>query len=243
MKHFGLIGFPLSHSFSPSYFSEKFKSLSIDAEYRAYPIGDISLFRETINKNHLSGVNVTIPYKEQVISFLDDIDPTAAIIGAVNTIVVKDGHTTGYNTDVFGFEVSLLDLIKNRDNISRALILGTGGAAKAVEFVLNKLGIPFDYISRGYVKGFAYENIPQHVFRCANLIINTTPLGMYPMIDTKPNIPYHWIDKNYFLYDLVYNPEKTLFLTEGSIRNAIVKNGHDMLVLQAEEAWKIWNQS
>lgn len=242
MRHFGIIGYPLSHSFSPGYFTKKFESAGIHADYKAFPLKDIHLFPELIKNQDLNGINVTIPYKESVIPFLDEMDETAVKIGAVNTIKISNGVTKGYNTDCYGFEISLLDLIKDPNQIKGAFILGTGGAAKAVEYVLRKLKIEFQYISRHISKGLTYEKITKDDFNKTNLIINTTPLGMYPHVGSLPDLPYGWINENYFLYDLVYNPEKTLFLGEGLQRNAKVKNGYDMLILQAEKAWEIWNQ-
>jgi shikimate dehydrogenase len=242
MKHFGIIGFPLSHTFSPGYFTEKFDSLHIDADYKAFPIKKIELLPDLIEKERLSGINVTLPYKQQVIPFLDEIDDDALQIGAVNTITVKNGMTKGFNTDVLGFELSLMDLIQAPQFINGAFILGTGGAAKAVEYVLKKLNIKFTYVSRDANKGLTYDSIEKNDFFNINLIINTTPIGMYPKQEACPAIPYNWINENYFLYDLVYNPEKTLFLSEGLKRNAKVKNGYDMLILQAEKAWEIWNK-
>ena len=241
MKHFGIIGFPLSHTFSPGYFSEKFKSLHIDADYKAFPIEHIELLPDLIKSKHLCGINVTLPYKQQVLPLLDEIDSDALQIGAVNTISVINGRTKGYNTDVLGFELSLLDLIQSPKHIQGAYILGTGGAAKAVEYVLKKMKIRYNCISRDDSKGLTYDNIHKKDFSNINLIINTTPVGMYPNLESCPAIPYDWINENYFLYDLVYNPEKTLFLSEGINRNAKVKNGYDMLILQAEKAWEIWN--
>lgn len=243
MEYFGIIGYPLSHSFSPGYFAQKFSKLGITAEYKAYPLEKIDQFPQLLKEHHFKGINVTIPYKEKVIPYLDELDEVASRIGAVNTIKIENGNIKGYNTDAHGFEMSLMDLIDQPKAVKGALILGTGGAAKAVEYVLNKLNIPFHYVSRNPTKGLTYDQLSENVFKNANLIINTTPLGMYPKVDQKPEIPYQWIDENYFLYDLVYNPEKTLFLTEGLQRNAKIKNGYDMLILQAEKAWNIWNQT
>ncbi len=234
----GLIGYPLSHSFSPGYFADKFCTLGLtDADYQAYPIERIEMVRELLDGD-MTGLNVTIPYKEQVIPYLDELSDEAEQIGAVNTITIVGGHTTGYNTDVDGFENSLKpcfgDVLPER-----ALILGTGGASKAVKYVLNRLGISYQMVSR--TKGdLTYDEITPEVIAEHHLIVNTTPLGMYPKVDTCPHLPYDYLTPDHILYDLVYNPEKTLFLTRGQEKGSTVKNGHDMLILQAERAWEIW---
>ncbi|MBK8515641.1 MAG: shikimate dehydrogenase [Saprospiraceae bacterium] len=242
MKHFGLIGFPLSHSFSPDYFENKFAKNKIHANYKSYPLEQIDEFVKLLRSLTFSGINVTIPYKEQVMPFLDKLDPVASEIGAVNTIKFINGISIGYNTDVYGFENSLLGLIETPDRISGALILGTGGASKAVMYVLKKLKIKYKIVSRNSKNNISYSDLSNDIMNDHNLIINTTPLGMYPDILSKPAIPYHLLHENNFLYDLVYNPEKTIFLSEGIIHGAKVKNGHDMLILQAERSWEIWNQ-
>lgn len=243
MKQFGLIGYPLSHSFSPGYFKNKFLNENISAEYNAYPLKKIEDLPQLIQSSELSGLNVTIPYKEQVLPYIDTLDLTAAEIGAVNTIKFTNGKSKGYNTDVYGFEMSLLGLIDNPSSITNALILGTGGASKAVQYVLMRLGISFTLVSRNSKSALSYSDLKINIFSKSNLIINTSPQGMYPDILSKPDIPFRWLNENYFLYDLVYNPEKTLFLSEGISRGCKVKNGHDMLILQAEKSWEIWNQS
>ena len=239
MRKFGLIGYPLSHSFSPSYFKKKFDKEGIDgAEYLAYPIDDVRKMLNLIAEGVI-GLNVTIPYKEQVIPFMDELDETAAVVQAVNTIKVEDGRLRGFNTDVYGFEMSLRSFIKEK-KIEKALVLGTGGAAKAVEFVLRKLNIKFTYISRKdtYLN---YKEVTQKMIEQHKLIINTTPLGMQPKIHSFPQIPYIGISEKHFCYDLVYNPEKTLFLKKAAGYGAKIKNGADMLFLQAEKSWQIWN--
>lgn len=239
MRKFGLIGYPLSHSFSPRYFAEKFKKEGIeDAVYNLYPLEDISAFEALKNKN-ISGLNVTIPYKETIIPYLDEISPEAQEIGAVNTIRFNAGRTIGYNTDVYGFETSLIRFI-DRNEVKRALILGTGGAAKAVAYVLRKLWIPFLYVSRS-AGDLPYDGVDKIVLDDHQLIINTTPLGMAPKVDTCPNIPYQYLSGKHFSYDLVYNPEKTLFLNNSSKNGAATLNGLSMLELQAEKSWEIWN--
>lgn len=238
---FGLLGYPLSHSFSPSYFEQKFSNEGIyDAEYILLPFKNLSEVRQRIENAGVQGFNVTIPYKTAIISYLDAISPECAEIGAVNTVKVKDNRWTGYNTDVIGFEQSLLEFLPNLTG-GRALILGDGGAARAVKFVFRKLGIPYDTISRK--KGFtSYDELNKSMIDYHPLIVNTTPLGMYPDVDSCPPIPYEYLDERHFLYDLIYNPEKTLFLAKGETRGAKIKNGLQMLQIQAESAWQIWNQ-
>ncbi len=241
MKNFGIIGYPLTHTFSPSYFNNKFKEEGLDAFYDRHPLEDISEFLELIAQKEFVGMNVTIPYKQSIIPFLDEIDLAAQKIGAVNTIKFINGKSIGYNTDAYGFEISLLDLIESPENIDGALVLGAGGAAKAVSFVLEKLAIPYKLVSRS-IGDVRYNEIDKDMMQCHHLIINTTPLGMSPDVKSAPEIPYEWLNEKYFLYDLVYNPEKTIFLTEGLARGCKIKNGYDMLILQAEKAWDIWNQ-
>jgi shikimate dehydrogenase len=242
-KQYGLIGYPLEHSFSPDYFNTKFKNEIIDADYKTYPLNNIKEFAALISKLDFSGLNVTIPYKEAILPYLDEVDIVAKTIGAVNTIAFKNGKTKGYNTDCYGFENSLLSLIDDPKQIHGALILGTGGASKAVQYVLQKLTIPYHLISRANKDTIHYLDISKALFSSINLIINTTPLGMSPSIKNKPEIPYEWLNEKYFLYDLIYNPEKTIFLSEGLKMGCKIKNGHDMLILQAEKAWHIWNQT
>lgn len=240
MSHkLGLIGYPLSHSFSPSYFAEKFSNLNIqDSEYLAYSIDQIDKIN-AIFESGVTGLNVTIPYKEQVIPYLDALSEEAREIGAVNTIKIKNGKKVGYNTDVYGFQASLLGQIGDA-NIEQALILGSGGASKAVKFVLSKLGIDAKIVSRK--KEFlTYKALDSEIIQAHKLIVNTTPLGMYPKVDHCPDLPYDGLTKHHFLYDLVYNPPKTLFLKKGELAGASIKNGNDMLILQAEKSWEIWN--
>ncbi len=244
---YGLIGYPLSHSFSKRYFSEKFKTLGIrDAVYELFPLEKIAdlpplLFRHP----NLKGLNVTIPYKEKVIPYLDVLEESAANIGAVNTISFRSGKLFGYNTDVFGFETSLQNFFsKTGRTPDHALVLGTGGASKAVCWVLDRLKINYQRISRSAHPGVkTYSNLGRHDIREAGLIINTTPLGMAPHQSAFPEIPYEYLTANHMLFDLIYNPEMTLFLEKGVEYGAAVKNGMEMLVLQAEKAWLIWNAS
>lgn len=240
MDYYGLIGYPLSHSFSPGYFNQKFMDLGIHASYSAYPLEHIQQFCDLIQTQPFKGINVTIPYKESIIPLLDEIDPVAKEIGAVNTILFENGKTKGYNTDSSGFEKSLTSWLPQGESI-KALVLGNGGAAKAVFYVLRNLGIDYQIVSRNKSNGLVYEEVNEKIFSDHRLIINTTPLGMYPHTDQSPKLPYEWLNEKYFLYDLIYNPEKTLFLTEGFNRNSKIKNGYEMLINQAEDAWTIWN--
>lgn len=251
MKKLGLIGYPLSHSFSKKYFSKKFKEEGIEGfEYELYPIASIEEFPQLLERHpDLVGLNVTIPYKEQVIPYLDAIHVEARDIGAVNTIKISDGKLTGFNSDVYGFEESLKKLLTNSEKgdenklpVSQGLVLGTGGAAKAVLYILQKLNIHPLVISRTKGKGdLTYQDIDKKLIENSKLIINTTPLGMSPKTETFPQIPYEYLTSKHFLYDLVYNPEKTLFLKKGADKNAKTINGQKMLVLQAEKSWEIWN--
>ncbi len=239
IRNFGLIGFPLSHSFSPGYFSAKFKREEIEnCSYDLYPLEDISMVERLMNSG-LQGLNVTIPYKEKVIPYLSDLSEEAKAIGAVNTIKIVADKRIGFNTDVYGFEISLLNICGGSVP-KTALILGSGGASKAVRFVLEKHNCKYKIVSRtnGDLK---YQHIDQEVLESHQLIVNTTPLGMYPNIDNAPDLPYQFCNSNHVFYDLVYNPEKTLFLKKGEIKGCKIKNGLEMLELQAERAWQIWN--
>lgn len=240
-KQYGLIGYPLSHSFSPSYFKNKFeKEQILNCQYDLFPLEQVDLFCGILEKKNIAGINVTIPYKEQVIPFLDDLDETASEIGAVNTIQIHQGRTKGFNTDVFGFEQSLLPLLKAHHQ--KALILGTGGASKAVAYVLKKLAIDYLFVSRkATAQQLTYDAIDKSIVSEYKLIINTTPLGMAPKIETAPNLPYQLLGKDHLLYDLIYNPSTTLFMQKGQDQGAMTKNGLEMLQLQAEESWRIWN--
>ncbi|MDD5570791.1 MAG: shikimate dehydrogenase [Bacteroidales bacterium] len=249
MKLFGLIGFPLSHSFSKGYFAEKFLKEKIkDCKYELFPLEKITEFPSLIKKNeNLKGLNVTIPYKEQVIRYIDKIDETAKKVGAVNTIKFisekKSKKLVGYNTDVFGFEMTLKPLLESHHE--KALILGHGGASKAVHYVLKKIGIECLFVELdGYKKkgDISWNEINENLISNHFLIINATPLGMYPKIDEFPKIPYNCITPKHLLYDLVYNPEKTKFLEFGEKQGATIQNGLQMLHLQAEKAWEIWNK-
>jgi len=242
MRLFGLIGYPLSHSFSKKYFTEKFEKEDLsDCQYELYPIATITELKELV-KNHpgLEGLNITIPYKEQVLPFLNETDSIVSKIKACNCISVRKGKLKGYNTDVAGFEQTLKENLQPHH--TKALILGGGGAAKAVEFVLRKLNIEFRYVSRKpSVNNFSYEQLTPSIISDHTLIVNTTPLGMYPSVSEAPPIPYDALSSRHYLFDLIYNPEKTLFLKKGEKQGATIKNGYEMLVIQAEESWKIWN--
>ncbi|MEL7424756.1 MAG: shikimate dehydrogenase [Bacteroidota bacterium] len=242
----GLIGYPLSHSFSKGYFGEKFEHLGLSAthSYENFPLPGIDDFPLLLERQpNLKGLNVTIPYKQAVIPFLNELSPGASSIGAVNTIVFTEGKRIGYNTDVIGFGDTLKEFLANTGGPSKgALILGTGGAAKAVAWVLEQQLIPFHYVSRRSRKGvLTYEELSEERMAGIDLIINTTPLGTSPAIDTFPNIPYHCLQPQHRLYDLVYNPEETRFLAQGKAQGAATMNGLPMLHAQAEAAWNIWN--
>ncbi len=243
-KNYGLIGYPLGHSFSRKYFTDKFKKEGINARYRLFEIENIEEVKKIIEKEKIVGLNVTIPYKEQVIPFTNDLDETARKIGAVN--VLKITHTNniiyvkGYNTDAIGFEESITPYLKPWH--TKALILGTGGASKAIEYTLNKLGIQPTYVSRTEKNGaITYSSLDKNTIEENMLIINATPLGTYPNIDTCPDIPYQYITDKHLLYDVVYNPPETLFMKKGKEQGAATINGEQMLIGQAEAAWKIWN--
>lgn len=243
MRNFGLIGFPLSHSFSKRYFSDKFQTEQIaGCTYENYQLPSIDLFPGFVRGiDGLEGLNVTIPYKEAIIPLLDKLDVAAQRIGAVNTILFRGGTTTGYNTDVIGFERSLIPLLKNYHE--KALILGTGGASKAIAFALRQLGIAFQFVSRGKRSEdcIGYDDLDQEVIREHTLLVNTTPVGTSPDVDDAPSLPYQFVGEKHLLYDLVYNPPETLFLRKGRMQGAQIKNGYEMLVLQAEASWEIWN--
>ena len=251
MRLYGLTGFPLSHSFSEKYFTEKFRAGNItDATYKLFPLEKIEDLPALIAANpDLRGLNVTIPYKEAVLPYLDELDETAKAVGAVNTI--KISHLTshvsrliGYNTDVYGFRQSLKPFLTSQHE--RALILGTGGASKAVEYVLKQIGVECIFVSRKKkeIAGktvLAYEALNPYVINACKLIVNSTPLGMFPNVDEFPSLPYPSLTSSHLLYDLVYNPAETEFLRRGKQHGAQTMNGMDMLKMQAEKAWEIWN--
>lgn len=234
---YGLIGRKLGHSFSPSYFRQKFEENDLDAEYVLYELDQIEkvvdIFKEGIN-----GLNVTIPYKNAILPFLNHIDIAAREIGAVNCIHNSNGQFIGYNTDWLGFTQSLKENLG--DARPAALVLGSGGSSRAVQYSLKKLGISYTVVSRSE-NGIGYDALNETIIRSNQLIINTTPLGMFPDTKVAPKIPYEYIDDQHFLFDLIYNPEKTLFLTLGFERGARIQNGWPMLKYQAEASWQIWN--
>lgn len=245
-KLYGLLGYPLVHSFSQNYFNQKFESENIDAEYINFEIPDIGMLMEVVAENeNLDGLNVTIPYKEQVIPFLDEIDPAAKEVGAVNVIKFirdKDGlRLKGYNSDIIGFTDSIKSLLKPHHQ--SALVLGTGGAAKAVSYSLRKLGLDVQLVSRRKsANTLVYEELTKNDLKTHKVIVNTTPLGMYPNVDICPDIPYRYLTPQHLCYDLIYNPDETLFLKNSRLAGAQVKNGLEMLLLQAFASYSIWNQ-
>lgn len=238
MQHYGLVGKGLSHSFSPAYFADKFSREHIAADYRLFDVEEVADLRKTLQNKHLSGFNVTIPYKETIIPLLDDIAGAALEIGAVNTVKIIGDHWCGYNTDWIGFRDSLQPLLTAGHK--RALLIGTGGASKAVSYALRQLKIEITLCGRS--SGLLLENVTPEIIADHQLIINCTPLGTFPNTDTRPEIPYAALTPDHLAYDLVYNPPKTAFLKAAESQGAVIKNGHEMLVLQAEEAYRIWSQ-
>lgn len=250
-KVFGLIGYPLSHSFSQQYFSKKFKKENlVNQEYHLFELNSIEQVIPLIKTNsNLKGLNVTIPYKKSIIPFLDELDETASEIGAVNCVKIIDSLTKGYNTDAYGFQQSIKPFLENHH--TKALILGTGGAAMAVAYVLKNLGIDYFFVSRNHKEKssetlskniFSYQNLTSYVVSSFPLVINTSPVGMFPNIQELPDFPYEYITDKHFLYDLIYNPEETEFLKKGKLKGAQTQNGLSMLYFQAEKAWEIWNE-
>ncbi len=245
MEKYGLIGYPLGHSFSKNYFNQKFLDENMDAVYENYEIASIDSLLEIVDSNpELRGLNVTIPYKEKVISFLDNISPEARAIGAVNVIKVEhNGNETvlkGYNSDVIGFTQSIHPQLENYHK--KALILGTGGASKAIDFGLKSLGLETVFVSRYERPGtILYSDVTPDVVKEYNVIVNCTPCGMYPHVDECPQLPYEAMDSHNLLYDLIYNPDETLFLKKGKAQGASTCNGLEMLLLQAFASWDFWN--
>ncbi len=241
MTKYGLIGYPLGHSFSKEFFEKKFlREGIINSQYELYPIEDLHDLKKILLENpNLKGLNVTVPHKIDVMSLLDELHDTAKEVGAVNTIKIINGKTIGYNTDTWGFAKSLFpEIIAFK---SKALILGNGGASKAVQFVLNKLSIPFKIVGRNnHNSDYAYEDLNKSIIEEAGIIIQTTSVGMYPDVEQFLNIPYDAINENHFCMDLIYNPEETIFLKKSREAGATVKNGLQMLHEQAEESWRIW---
>ena len=242
MKRYGLLGRTLNYSFSKGYFAEKFKRLGVsDAVYENFELKTIDEFRLLLTEHlDLKGLNVTIPYKEEVLPFLTDKNDIVEAIGACNTIKIDGENLYGYNTDVVGFRKALEPQLKLHHK--KALVLGTGGASKAICYVLNQLAIEYELVSRKKEEGLCgYEDLGEELLSTNHLIINTTPLGTYPNVGEDPPVPYEFITPQHFLFDLVYNPPKTKFLAEGEKRGAQISNGYQMLVDQAEESWRIWS--
>ena len=255
MKHFGIIGYPLEHSFSAQYFNRKFKEENIDAEYSLYPLKDIKDFPLLIERHQFAGLNVTMPYKQSVIPFLAGLDESARESGAVNVISIRDGLLWGYNTDAIGFKDSLNPILRESDK--QALVLGTGGAAHAIAYALRVLNINATFVSRQPATAcglqpnvrrrsplpvISYHDLTEQVMATHPLIVNCTPLGMHPRTENKPPIPYEMLTAAHFLYDCIYNPDETLFLKEGIRRGCRTKNGIEMLHGQARKAWEIWGE-
>lgn len=243
---FGLVGKNISYSFSKEYFSNKFVELGLENHrYVNFDIENCTLFPKVIHQDKFSlkGMNVTIPYKQDVFLYLDKIHKVARKVGAVNTVkITKKGKLKGYNTDVIGFEKSILPLLK--EHHTKALILGTGGASKAVAYVLKKLNIEFKFVSRKpkKKKQISYAGIDEEILKEYTVIINCSPVGTSPNVNKSPNLPYQSISEKHLLYDLIYNPKETLFLKKGKENGAAIKNGLEMLKIQAEESWRIWNK-
>lgn len=247
MDKYGLIGFPLGHSFSRNFFNEKFENEGIKAKYINFEIPQIEDLPEILASNpELKGLNVTIPYKQKVMAYLDELSPEAKAIGAVNVIRVshkgKDVVLKGFNSDVIGFTRSIEPMLEPAHK--KALILGTGGASKAIEYGLKTLGLETLFVSRTKKENtITYEEVTPEIIKEYNVIVNCTPLGMYPKADTCPDIPYEAMDGHTILYDLIYNPDETLFLTNGDKYGATTKNGLEMLLLQAFASWEFWNDT
>lgn len=253
MVELGLIGYPLGHSFSPAYFADKFRAAGVRGAYSLFPIKSIDRLSELLQHHpELSGLNVTVPYKQQVKKYLDNIDPSAAQIGAVNTIKITghpggDKTLTGFNTDWIGFSKSLQPLLE-KNTIGSALVLGTGGAAHAVAYALRQLGITPTFVSRRPAESeltpaIGYDDVTEQIIADNLLIVNTTPLGMSPDIDKCPPVPYRFATPRHIFYDLIYNPEETEFLKKAAAAGAVTKNGLEMLHLQADAAWEIWTSA
>jgi shikimate dehydrogenase len=245
MNLYGLIGFPLGHSFSKKYFTEKFQQENIiDCRYELFPLDSIKDFPSLLKSNpYLKGLNVTIPYKQDVLTYVTQQTDEVIKIGAANTLKINGNKIVAYNTDVIGFEKSFLQNLKPTHK--KALVLGTGGSSKAVKYVLEKLGIDYLIVTRkeqtedGYLN---YSQIDEEVIKEYSIIINCTPVGTFPNDKEYPQLPYNFISPKHYLFDVVYNPEKSLFLKMGEEQGASIQNGYDMLVIQAEESWKIWNE-
>ena len=242
MDKYGIIGNPLGHSFSKGFFTEKFAREGIDAEYLNFQIPEIGKLTEVLQENpELRGINVTLPYKTEVIPFLDELSDEAREIGAVNVVQIRNGHLKGFNSDIIGFTRSIQPLLKPHHR--KALILGTGGASRAIRVGLTRLELEWKYVSRTSREGMiTYEDITAETLREYEVIVNCSPVGMFPKVDECPAIPYEFLTQDNLLYDLVYNPENTLFMKKGALQGAVVKNGLEMLHLQAIASWEFWNE-
>jgi shikimate dehydrogenase len=241
MKHYGLIGYPLAHSFSRNYFEDKFVNERIDASYSNFEISNGDDLLRLIKEYSLDGFNVTIPHKVNIIQYLNKISDDANEVGAVNCVTVRNNVLKGYNTDVFGFEKAILETTNLKSK--KALIFGTGGSSRAVAFVLQKHNVPFKYVSRNdSYNGFSYADLNEEILNEYLLLINTTPVGMFPNIDDALPIPYQFVTKQHVAFDLIYNPEQTKFLFNCEMEGAMVQNGYNMLIYQAEESYRIFTQ-
>ena len=242
MDKYGIIGYPLGHSFSRAFFTEKFQREHIDAEYVNFEIASANMLPGIVQANpNLCGLNVTLPHKEAVIPMLDELSDEAKEIGAVNVIRVSDGRLKGFNSDIIGFMDSIRPLLKLWHQ--HALVLGTGGASRAIRVGLQRLGIEWTYVSRTPAPGrLTYADLTSELMEHYQVIVNCSPVGMFPHVDACPDIPYHLLTGRHLLYDLVYNPQETLFLKRGAERGAAVKNGLEMLHLQALASWRFWNE-
>ncbi|MBP5630632.1 MAG: shikimate dehydrogenase [Bacteroidaceae bacterium] len=242
MDKYGIIGFPLGHSFSKGFFTEKFARESIDAQYLNFEIPDATMLKDVLRENpELRGLNVTLPHKQAVIPLLDELSDEAREIGAVNVIRIRDGRLKGFNSDIIGFSESIKPLLQPHH--TKALILGTGGASRAIRVGLSRLGIEWTYVTRSPREGmFAYSDLTPEVMKEYTVIVNCSPVGMFPKVDQAPAIPYELLTPKHLLFDLVYNPEDTLFMQKGREQGAIVKNGLEMLHLQAVASWRFWNE-
>jgi shikimate dehydrogenase len=241
MKRFGLIGKSLAHSFSPAFFKKYFEQNEIDANYELFELETIEKVKVILNDDSISGLNVTVPYKIEIIPFLDEIDAVAQTIGAVNVVAFKDGKTVGFNTDAYGFQQSIKPFLTFKHE--RALILGTGGASKAIEYVFKQIGIDVLFISQnpeGKPKHFSYEEINEHMLNACKVIVNCTPVGTYPKIDECVEFPFQFLSPDHLVIDLIYNPAKTNFLVESEKNGATILNGESMLKEQALKSWEIW---
>jgi shikimate dehydrogenase len=241
MRGFGLIGYPLTHSFSKKYFEQKFREQNLaDCRYDLFELSALDQLEKLLQDHPgLVGLNVTIPYKKEILKFLNATDQIPARIHACNCIRIENGKLTGYNTDITGFERSFVPLLKSHH--ANALVLGSGGSAEAVCYVLKKMGVNYRMVSHTGKTDLSYQDLDKKILEEHLILINTTPLGMFPNMDECPAIPYEFISSKHLLFDLVYNPAKTLFLRKGEERGAAIKNGEEMLRIQAEESWKIWN--